>query len=218
MTARIKFGTRIGSAHETNEDCIIVNEQVVSSPACTGEHRAAALGMLIGIADGMGGQQSGQLASSEVLREFQALWARDATPADYLRHVQSVGEKFNALSKHYAPGAAVACMVTRKDAIDVYWAGDCTITIKFSDGSSYSTTEDVSFIFDKKILTNAIGGGIPGGGMLHHHQLQLKSCNVIIRSDGIKGDITTALEAALLSDTLTEPMDDASYVYAEILV
>lgn len=145
----MKFGVRSavyshkGNLRENNEDNFFLNgiymqlEEMDKGGIFTGESQAAH--QLYAVCDGMGGEESGELASSAVVAALAKLDAGKPARDEIDRIVQAANEAVCALQRR--SGSTLALLYLHEGAATVAWLGDSRIYL-MRNGKVFRLSED----------------------------------------------------------------------------
>lgn len=157
-----------GNTREDNEDLVSVGGIMLRDKALTTDVEfdfACSHAYYLLLADGMGGHEKGELASSMTLEHLRDCFTMedmepDTFAEDMTRSVQYIGYKINAIARYEGQPHPMGCTLT-----GVVWlagriwlvnAGDSR-TYLFRDGMVEQLTQDEENA--DGLLTNCVGGG-----------------------------------------------------------
>ena len=133
-----------GSAHDHNEDAVLVQRQVhIGEAQFKDAHATAAWGLAV--VDGMGGNNGGEIASATVAQRLAVWenWSPDAVAAglkDCNRELYDLGSNAPALA---GLGATIAGLAYSNDVLHAFNVGDARV-YRFSGGYLQPLTRDDS--------------------------------------------------------------------------
>lgn len=195
--------THIGMVRELNEDAVMCRNDIG----------------LWAIADGMGGHEAGDTASSMIVDCLEGLEAADAfanslSRAQALIHKANVSliEDFHGLERHRKPGSTVVMLLIQGDQAAAVWAGDSRL-YRLRGNMLEQITRDHSHVQD------LIESGLLDSSQAESHPL----ANVITRAVGIDATLELAtlefgVQAGdrylLCSDGLSRTVSDAEIAAA----
>lgn len=164
--------THIGMVRELNEDAVMCRNDIG----------------LWAIADGMGGHEAGDTASSMIVDCLQDLEASDAfenslSRAQSLIHKANITliEDFHRLERHRKPGSTVVMLLIQDGQAAAVWAGDSRL-YRFRDNQLEQITRDHSHVQD------LIESGLLTSAQAEKHPM----ANVITRAVGIDSTLELA--------------------------
>ncbi len=133
---RVGAATDKGKVRQTNEDAYCV------------------LPSLFAVADGMGGHEAGEVASSLVIQTLEHFLYDDNDPGESLRQaVETANEKIYALShsneRYRGMGTTVTAAKVREDQVYIVHVGDSR-AYHISDGAIHQVTADHSVVGELK--------------------------------------------------------------------
>lgn len=148
------------------------------------------------VADGMGGHESGDFASSTITEQAKKFIQQTALETSLLLleenilHSNSlVREKASKQGKDVTIGSTVACLFTRNDLAFILWAGDSRI-YRFRDHTLQRMTEDHSFVEELVKM-----GKISSAEAEEH-----PAANVVLNAIGIDDEIIIDMEYSKIKD------------------
>ena len=176
MKLKIQAASNIGRVRENNEDMILVSRCFVRNSDWTGEvDLKNCVRYLTALADGMGGHNGGEVASTDVLLNLDYFFndmPADLSVADFNEAIfewldsinNIIDSKGRADARYYSMGTTLVAFVYYND--EFYWmnCGDSRI-YRLHDGQlqQLSTDHSLSTLMGSSehtnVITNCIGGG-----------------------------------------------------------
>lgn len=200
----------VGKKRERNEDaCVLCAPE---SPWLARER-----GLLVAVADGMGGAQAGERASrltlSEIVKHYYAGADVLTIPAQIQDAIERAnGQVFHEAIEHpelHGMGTTASVVIVRDDVAYIAQVGDSRVYIAREGQPLYRITEDHS------IVAEQVRNGIISEDEARHHNLK----NLITRAVGIKEMVDVDLFGLRLkrgdtvlvcSDGLSNAVDDTT--------
>ena len=176
LTLNISASSHVGRVRTNNEDMVLVGEWFIRNTSMRETHRITDSDRyIVALADGMGGHQSGEIASSEVLHNLQFFFSdipAKLAPGDineaFYEWLESINNTIDAEGKNEPKktGMGTTLVVLLYYAGEFYWlnCGDSRL-YRLHDGKLQQLTTDHSLnnLLGEKshsnIITNCIGGG-----------------------------------------------------------
>lgn len=205
--------SHIGQKRSRNDDCYAIGpfverEHVTALHLETESRMACDYGLLVAVADGLGGYRGGALASQTVLDTFAAHFAalkRDGECAAQIERFATIanrtlGRVLEANEELSQAGTTLAglCLLSNGELL-VFHCGDSRV-IRFVNGMGYALTRDHA----------APSGGLTRSlGLVGDNRLEISSLKwqpgdtFLLCSDGLHGE-NRGLDLQTLSETIDE--------------
>jgi protein phosphatase len=230
MIFNISVDSRVGCVRENNEDMVLVGEHFVRDGKLHVQVDLAEKDRyLIALADGMGGHESGEVASSDVLHNIQFFYGdipSGLTPGDlnesFCEWLESMNNNLNAKGRADVElknmGTTFVSLAYYEK--EFYWlnCGDSRL-YRMRDGKLSQVTTDHSLSNmmgtseHSNVITNCIGGGCKTSfiDMVQYTDNVQQGDVFVLCSDGLNDMISDAeIESILLSGKNSPALCDAA--------
>lgn len=234
MKFSISAASEVGCVRDKNEDMILVDSQFVRNDTCTAEIRLDYTNrFIIALADGMGGHNSGEVASHDVLHNLEYYYhdlPSGLRPGDFnemifewlesINHI--IDSKGHSNPQYHDMGTTLVAFAFYGN--EFYWmnCGDSRI-YQFVGGQlmQISTDHSLSNLMGStkhsNIITNCIGGGCKTSflDMVQFAESIIQPGNTfMLCSDGLTDMLTDEQVEQLLAEGKTAPEMCAAAVAA----
>jgi protein phosphatase len=212
------FDTHVGCVRSLNEDALVAEPEA---------------GLWV-VADGVGGEAAGDLASRTAVAEIQAAVAAGNALKRAVRNAhKAILEACEAGRGRAGMGTTVVALRLREDAYEVAWVGDSRAYL-YRAGALRQLTRDHSLVQDlvdqgmitasearhhprRNIITRALGGRAKAALDVDGVSGQARAGDVfLLCSDGLNGELEDACIRATLQDTTSPSRAAAALVQAAL--
>ncbi len=212
MTAerlRVAAITHQGHVRERNEDCVAVGQMVFNSSMLAPSFQAVDIegSLLCMIADGVGGQAAGEVASQYACRRMVELTSGAALDVESLRNAirqvhTDIYEMMNCNERYVGMGTTVAGLLFSNEACLCFNVGDSRAYRVQSGYLAQLSTDDIAKGRRPGSITQCLGGTATYVEILPHIVLEkfIAGRSYLICSDGLTDMVSIEEVEARLSD------------------